>query len=223
MRAEIAQLHARLHTTTVYVTHDQVEAMTLGQRIGVMRRGVFEQVGTPSDLYERPANAFVASFVGSPSMNLVQARVDGEGSVLFGGTRLPLHPLAAERLKEGDSVTVGIRPIDIQDAEFARSPDNPVVEVGVRVREYLGWATVLMFVMDDAEALSPLIEEADDEARSIEPATARCWWRKSARRAARKWADGRAFRSIPGGSTSSTSATEELIAGPCNPRATRPS
>jgi multiple sugar transport system ATP-binding protein len=169
MRAAIAQLHARLNTTTVYVTHDQVEAMTLGQRIGVMRRGVFEQIGTPSDLYERPANAFVAGFVGSPRMNMVHARVDGGASVVFGGARLPLHPLAAERLSEGDSVMVGIRPIDLEDAAFARSSDDPVVDVSVRVREYIGWATVLMFDMDGAETHSPVSEEPDSEARSIDP------------------------------------------------------
>jgi multiple sugar transport system ATP-binding protein len=165
MRAAIAQLHDQLQTTTVYVTHDQVEAMTLGQRIGVMRRGALEQVGTPNDLYERPANAFIASFVGSPRMNIVQTKVESGGFVAFGGGHLPLNPLAATRLREGDSVLVGIRPIDLEAAEFARSAENPVVDVTVRVREYLGWATVLMFLVEDAQPISPVSEDEDAGAR----------------------------------------------------------
>src|SRR5437868_8158874 len=89
MRAELARLHERLGTTTVYVTHDQVEAMTLGQRVAVMRDGLLQQVDTPQALYARPANLYVAAFIGSPSMNLVEARVDGD-VVEFAGFRIPL-------------------------------------------------------------------------------------------------------------------------------------
>jgi multiple sugar transport system ATP-binding protein len=165
MRAAIAQLHDQLETTTVYVTHDQVEAMTLGRRIGVMRHGRLEQVGTPNDLYERPANAFVASFVGSPRMNIVQALVQSDGIVGIGGGQLPLNPTAAARLRPGDPVLVGIRPIDLEDAEFAHAREHPVVDVKVRVREYLGWATVLMFLVDDAQPVTPVSEDEDAGAR----------------------------------------------------------
>src|SRR6188474_3439816 len=89
MRAELARLHERLGVTTVYVTHDQVEAMTLGQRVAVLRDGVLQQVDRPQTLYHEPTNLFVAAFIGSPSMNLVEAVVDGD-AVEFGGLRIPL-------------------------------------------------------------------------------------------------------------------------------------
>ena len=101
MRAQLASLHARLGATTVYVTHDQVEAMTLGQRVAVMRDGRIQQVDTPQALYRRPSNLFVASFIGSPAMNLVEARFDGE-SVAFGGFRIPLPPGRRPAVREGD-------------------------------------------------------------------------------------------------------------------------
>src|ERR687897_3644265 len=91
MRASLAQLHARLGTTTVYVTHDQVEAMTLGQRVAVMRNGRMLQVDRPQRLYERPRDLFVAAFIGSPAMTLVEATLDGD-DVVFGGFRLPPDP-----------------------------------------------------------------------------------------------------------------------------------
>src|SRR6476646_2329342 len=89
MRASLAELHARLATTTIYVTHDQIEAMTLGQRVAVMRDGRIQQVDTPQELYARPANLFVAAFIGSPAMNLVEADL-ARGQVLFGGYTIPL-------------------------------------------------------------------------------------------------------------------------------------
>ena len=96
MRAELSSLHARLGATTVYVTHDQVEAMTLGQRVAVMRDGRIQQVDTPQALYRDPVNLFVAAFIGSPAMNLVEAKLDGD-AVEFGGLRIPLPPGAAAR------------------------------------------------------------------------------------------------------------------------------
>src|SRR5437762_3276885 len=89
MRGELARLRARLGTTTVYVTHDQVEAMTLGDRVAVLRAGVLQQVDTPQNLFHRPTNLFVAAFIGSPSMNLVDADVSN-GRIVFGGHRIPL-------------------------------------------------------------------------------------------------------------------------------------
>ncbi len=113
MRSEIVRLQQRLGTTTVYVTHDQVEAMTMGSRIAVMRDGRLQQVGTPLEIYRRPANLFVAGFVGSPPMNLLPVRLGGEGSVLAGdGFELPVPEGARSVLggQDGRRLVVGIRP-----------------------------------------------------------------------------------------------------------------
>src|SRR5262245_64679699 len=91
MRAELAKLHERVGVTTVYVTHDQVEAMTLGQRVAVLRDGLLQQVDTPQTLFRKPANLFVAAFIGSPSMNLVEAEVTGS-RIAFAGYDVPLPP-----------------------------------------------------------------------------------------------------------------------------------
>jgi sn-glycerol 3-phosphate transport system ATP-binding protein len=110
MRLELQDLHRRLKTTSLYVTHDQVEAMTLAQRVMVMNKGVAEQIGTPVDVYERPASRFVASFIGSPAMNLLEGKVsiDGWRFELEGGHALPL---GSQRLAwAGRAVTLGIRP-----------------------------------------------------------------------------------------------------------------
>ena len=113
MRFEFAALHRQLGTTTVYVTHDQVEAMTLADRIVVMREGVVEQVGTPTDLYERPANRFVASFIGSPQMNFLDGEVvddgaSGQALELAGGERIALP--AGGSTPVGAPLTLGVRP-----------------------------------------------------------------------------------------------------------------
>ena len=116
MRSEIRELHQRLGTTTVYVTHDQIEAMTMADRIVVMREGRIAQVGAPLELYDRPADTFVAGFIGSPAMNLVEGTVRG-GGLDVGGAVLPLP----WRLAEGRAVTLGIRPehLDLDPAGFA--------------------------------------------------------------------------------------------------------
>jgi multiple sugar transport system ATP-binding protein len=144
MRAELARLRDRLKTTTVYVTHDQVEAMTLGDRVAVLRDGVLQQVDRPQNLFNRPANLFVAAFIGSPSMNLVEARVAG-GSVAFGEFRLPLPPGAGLEGYEGRNVVLGIRPSDFEDAELARRPDLPTVDVNADVVEELGTEVNVLF------------------------------------------------------------------------------
>jgi multiple sugar transport system ATP-binding protein len=113
MRFEFADLHRQLGTTTVYVTHDQVEAMTLADRIAVMRAGVIEQIGTPADLYERPANLYVAGFIGSPQMNflsgnVVEAPATGPALKLAGGEQVPL-PVSGKWLA-GQPITLGVRP-----------------------------------------------------------------------------------------------------------------
>ncbi|MCA1922125.1 sn-glycerol-3-phosphate import ATP-binding protein UgpC [Buttiauxella noackiae] len=110
MRLELQQLHRRLKTTSLYVTHDQVEAMTLAQRVMVMNKGIAEQIGTPVEVYERPASRFVASFIGSPAMNLLEGNISADGTrfELAGGMALPLGNAA--NLQRGRAVTLGIRP-----------------------------------------------------------------------------------------------------------------
>ncbi len=145
MRAQLASLHARLGATTVYVTHDQVEAMTLGQRVAVMRDGRIQQVDTPKALYARPVNIFVASFIGSPAMNLVEARLDGD-AIEFGGYRIVLPP---EHLPEtrSERIVLGIRPESFEDARFA-DPSLPQLGVQVDVLEDLGSDAHVVFRVD---------------------------------------------------------------------------
>jgi multiple sugar transport system ATP-binding protein len=158
MRTSLQQLHSRLGTTTVYVTHDQVEAMTLGQRVAVMRDGRIQQVDVPQRLYEEPANVFVAAFIGSPAMNLVTGSVDGD-EVAIGSLRLPLT--TERRPSQGGRVVVGIRPETFEDAAFAPS-DLPQLDVRVEVLEELG-ADANVFFKLDAERI--VVEEAlSDEA-----------------------------------------------------------
>jgi ABC-type sugar transport system ATPase subunit len=120
-RAELMRLHQRLGTTTIYVTHDQVEAMTMGHRIAVMQRGVIQQIGAPDDVYNRPANVFVATFIGSPPMNLIPGRLEHDGGWRFAGEgfAFPLEPAAvgaAEAALEraAGGVHLGVRPEDIR-------------------------------------------------------------------------------------------------------------
>jgi multiple sugar transport system ATP-binding protein len=140
MRAQLAALHARLATTTIYVTHDQIEAMTLGQRVAVMRDGRIQQVDTPQELYARPANLYVAAFIGSPAMNLVEAEV-AHGQVRFGGYAIPLP--TANTTPDGQ-VIAGIRPEAFEDAAFA-DPSLPRIDVKVEVVEELGADTHVLF------------------------------------------------------------------------------
>jgi multiple sugar transport system ATP-binding protein len=168
MRAELARLRDRLGTTTVYVTHDQVEAMTLGDRVAVMRDGVVQQLDTPQNLYAHPANLFVAAFIGSPSMNLFEATITGE-QVSFGGHRLPLSA-GLPRGHDGP-VVVGIRPSDFEDADVWRDETRAVLEVQVDVIEELGAEANVIFALDARPAVdvsggrTPL-EEGGEEAQA---------------------------------------------------------
>jgi multiple sugar transport system ATP-binding protein len=144
MRASLARLHERLGVTTVYVTHDQVEAMTLGQRVAVMRDGRIQQVDSPQQLYLAPVNLFVAVFIGSPSMNIVEATVAGN-TVRFAGVELPLHP--ERRPPDDGPVILGIRPESFEDAALT-DPALPQFEVGVTVLEELGSDAHVIFTLD---------------------------------------------------------------------------
>src|SRR5262245_57145203 len=136
-RGEIHRLHQRLGTTMVYVTHDQVEAMTLGQRIAVLKDGVLQQVADPHTLYHRPGNRFVAGFLGSPPMNFLEARVDGEGAVTLAGASLAAR-LAAHR---GRTVTLGVRPEDLMLT--AGGGAGGALAATLEVREPLGNESLL--------------------------------------------------------------------------------
>jgi len=164
MRTSLQQLHSRLGTTTVYVTHDQVEAMTLGHRVAVMRDGRLQQVDSPQQLYQDPANLFVAAFIGSPAMNLSRATLD-EDSVSLGSFRIPLDRSRRPPAQRGSEVVVGIRPEAFEDAAFSE-PGRPTVEAEVEVVEELGSDAYVFFALD-AEAIvveEAMMDEPEDEA-----------------------------------------------------------
>jgi multiple sugar transport system ATP-binding protein len=166
MRAELASLHARLGATTVYVTHDQVEAMTLGQRVAVMRDGKIQQVDTPQALYHFPENLYVAAFIGSPAMNLVDAEL-ADDAVAFGGYRIPLPDALRGSLRHGH-VVLGARPEAFEDAVFA-DPSLPKIDVDVTVVEELGSDTYVIFPVDAPRVDTEELREAtaEHEARLI--------------------------------------------------------
>ncbi len=129
MRTEIKELHQRLGTTTVYVTHDQIEAMTMADKIVVMHDGVVEQIGAPLDLYDRPRNLFVAGFIGSPAMNFLNGKVVRDSGAWFetaSGRRLPLSPDTAAR--DGQKVVYGIRPENLHASDEGTEAEVVVVE-----------------------------------------------------------------------------------------------
>ena len=161
MRTSLAQLHARLSVTSIYVTHDQTEAMTLGQRVAVMRDGRIVQVDVPQRLYQSPNNLFVAAFIGSPSMNLVEAKVAGD-AIAFGQFQLPLAP---GRLPPPgvESVVLGIRPEAFDDAAFAPG-SLPRIAVTVEVLEELGSDSYVFFRVAAPRVSIESLDESDDEA-----------------------------------------------------------
>jgi multiple sugar transport system ATP-binding protein len=157
MRTEIRRIQTELGVTTIFVTHDQTEAMTMGDRVALMKRGRLQQVDTPEALYERPTNLFVAGFIGSPAMNLVQATVsprDGRHVLRFGSSELTLDPTMLERYPalqrfEGRPVVLGIRPESIEHAGFARvDGEGRTIRGAVELRESLGSEALVHFSMD---------------------------------------------------------------------------
>jgi len=169
MRASLAQLHAQLGVTTVYVTHDQVEAMTLGHRVAVMRDGVILQVDSPQRLYEEPRNLFVAGFIGSPAMNLVEARIPG-GEVAFGQFSAPLDPRRRPALGADHRVVLGIRPESFEDASFAAG-DLPTIDVEVAVVEELGSDAHVFFTVDAPRIAAGSHEAEEDTSLVADPTT----------------------------------------------------
>jgi multiple sugar transport system ATP-binding protein len=164
MRAYLATLHQRLRTTTLYVTHDQVEAMTMGDRVAVMRDGHLQQVDAPQRLYDHPVNLFVAGFIGSPAMNLVHSTLtqrDGRVYADFGPTtlHLPDSVLAARpalRGYVGKPVIAGLRPEDIEDADFAPSANGSTLDVDVSLAEAMGAELIAHFPV----AARPLVSSS---------------------------------------------------------------
>jgi multiple sugar transport system ATP-binding protein len=178
MRAEIARIQRDLAVTTIYVTHDQTEAMTMGDRVAVMRNGFLQQVAVPTELYDRPRNLFVAEFIGSPAMNVVMAdvqRANGSTWVSFGGHRLRLEPATLDAhpglgAYDGRQVVVGIRPEDMEDAAVLREqrPERRL-SVVCDIREDMGSEMYVHFnvsaepvaTQEVVEAL--VLEDAEDE------------------------------------------------------------
>jgi multiple sugar transport system ATP-binding protein len=173
MRAEIARLQTDLGVTTIYVTHDQVEAMTMGDRVAVMRRGELQQVAPPQELYDRPVNVFVGGFIGSPAMNLLQARLQdadgsglalrlGEQSLALDGELLRRRPALAAWV--GRELIVGIRPEDLVDAELASAaPDDRRLRVGVQLREALGSEVIVHARLAAPAAATEQLEELSED------------------------------------------------------------
>jgi multiple sugar transport system ATP-binding protein len=157
MRSEIAQVQHDLNVTTIYVTHDQVEAMTMGDRVAVLKAGILQEVGDPQYLYDYPANIFVAGFIGSPPMNMAMGRVDREGETLtvrLGSTKLTLHPsVTVERPAlasyAGRDIAVGIRSEDMEDARLVRdAPAGARLRAQVALVEALGSQIIVHFMVD---------------------------------------------------------------------------
>ncbi|HYD98719.1 MAG TPA: sn-glycerol-3-phosphate ABC transporter ATP-binding protein UgpC [Alphaproteobacteria bacterium] len=144
IRTEIKRLHQKLKTTLIYVTHDQVEAMTLADRIVVLRAGVIEQVGTPDQIYNHPESQFVADFTGSPPMNFIPGRLGGDGAVDIGNGRLPLPPALATAAAQygAGEVVVGVRPEHIARAKGTAGPGLARLSLPVSVIEPLGSDTL---------------------------------------------------------------------------------
>jgi multiple sugar transport system ATP-binding protein len=168
-RAEITSLQRRLGVTTVYVTHDQIEAMTMGDRIAVMNAGLLQQLDTPQNLYDHPKNQFVATFIGSPSMNIFPASItQSNGNVTIeaeGGFKLSLPAEKAQTLatSDGGSVNVGIRPEDIEVIDFAEQADeHNTVRLPVRLVEPLG-AEIMLHL--DGPGDDPIVARVDSRVR----------------------------------------------------------
>jgi multiple sugar transport system ATP-binding protein len=172
MRSEIARIQRELGVTTIYVTHDQVEAMTMGDRVAVLRKGVLQQVDTPQSLYEQPINLFVAGFIGSPAMNLVEAILTSSNGSLaadVGGFRLPVPDEVvvsrpALRSYEGRKIVLGLRPEDMEDASLVSdAPSDRRISSTVDLREALGSDVVVHFKVEAPQAMTDDVRELAED------------------------------------------------------------
>jgi multiple sugar transport system ATP-binding protein len=147
MRMELKKLHLKMNTTTIYVTHDQIEAMTLADRIVILKDGRIQQVGTPVEVFEQPVNRFVAGFIGNPPINVLPAVITGSGAnaiLAMGDLRLPIHP--PQECRDGQQVLAGIRPDAIETGRrLADLRDDWQVEATVVLAEILGGHSLLEF------------------------------------------------------------------------------
>ncbi len=164
MRAELGQLHTQLQTTTLYVTHDQVEAMTMGDRVAVIRKGVLQQIDTPREIYLYPKNIFVAGFIGSPSMNFVYAtvKISSKGASLTFGEDQIFVKDPPESLKdyEGNEIVLGVRPEAFEDSVYANKKEfSEEINIHVSLLEQLGSDTYIHFYKD----INPVQTEAIEE------------------------------------------------------------
>nr|MBA2601769.1 sn-glycerol-3-phosphate ABC transporter ATP-binding protein UgpC [Actinomycetota bacterium] len=167
MRSEISRIQADLEVTTVYVTHDQVEAMTMGDRVAVMRKGELLQVGTPPELFSNPRNLFVAGFIGSPSMNFAMSSVEksnGGYAIKLGDQSLKVSQKALEKRPaleryEGKEIILGIRPQDFEDASLSESPEGSRVKAKMDLVERIGTETLVHFQIDAPIALTEDMKE----------------------------------------------------------------
>jgi multiple sugar transport system ATP-binding protein len=178
MRGELARLHERLGVTTVYVTHDQIEAMTLGDRVAVLKDGQLMQVGSPQHLFEAPDNLFVATFMGSPAMNLVQARLvrDGGPALTFADYKLPvpaevISARAGLDAYLGKDVILGIRPSSFEDSTMVHEAGWPTMKVDIDVTEELGSEVLLLFTVPAPPVLHDVMIAKFDKS-AIEDAAA---------------------------------------------------
>ena len=165
MRAELGQLHTQLQTTTLYVTHDQVEAMTMGDRVAVIRKGELQQIDTPREIYSNPRNIFVAGFIGSPSMNFVYTKIKSTKDSIelnFGDNQIIYQDEKMEKLKsfENKEIVLGIRPEAFEDGHFANQSDySESIKVKVSLLEQLGSDSYVHFYKDIKPVQTEAIEE----------------------------------------------------------------
>jgi len=172
-RVELTRLHARLQTTIIYVTHDQVEAMTLGNRIAILKDGVLQQVDTPAAVYAKPANMFVAGFIGSPSMNFFNARLESINGTLWvnnSGMRisLPSEIVARSHGYDGRDVILGVRPEDIHDGTRAPDGDTPAA-ASVEVVEHMGSENIVHLTSGDTRFVARMERSVDPSPGDILP------------------------------------------------------
>jgi multiple sugar transport system ATP-binding protein len=181
MRAEISRIQREVQTTTIYVTHDQVEAMTMGDRVAVMRKGELQQVDEPQRLYDSPSNLFVASFIGSPPMNLVEATIEARNGSLtasFGDQELAIPEAVAKarpalRSYAGRTVALGIRPHNLEDASLETAPEGRRLQGRVQLTEALGSEIVAYLTMpgkpvEHEAVLEGAVYEAEEQAAVAE-------------------------------------------------------